>query len=74
MGGGRVARGRGFKLPLAQGLVLWLPSHRAPFVLWISSFLSLGVTLFPLAGVGIFGLLGVRLILRVFVQEGLVTR
>ena len=28
------------------------------------------MSLFSLAGVGIFGLLGVRLILRVFVQKG----
>ncbi len=53
-----------------MGVLLWLPSHRAPFVLWLSSFPRLGVSLFSLAGVGLFGLLGIRLILRVFVQEG----
>jgi hypothetical protein len=37
--------------------------------LWLSSFLSLGVTLFFLAGVGLFGLFGVRLILRVERKE-----
>ena len=61
---------RGGKPLLALGLVLWLPSHRALVVLWPSSFLRLGVSLFVLASVGLFGLLGVRLILRVFVQEG----
>ncbi len=54
--------------------MVWLPSHRAHVVLWLSSFLILGVTLFFLAGVGLFGLLGVCLILRVFVQEGLAAR
>ena len=67
---GRIARGRGFWLPLTLGLVMWLPSHRTPLVLWLSSFLRLGVSLFSLAGVGLFGFLGVRLILSVFVQEG----
>ena len=53
---------------------MWMPSLRAPFVVWLSSFLSLGVTFFSFAGVGIFGLLEIHLILRVFVQEGLVAR
>ena len=52
----------------------WLPSHRAPVVLWLSSFLGLGVALFPLAGVGLLCFLGVGLILGVFVLEGLATR
>ena len=60
--------------PLFLGLVVWLPSHRAPFVLWHSSFLSLGVALFSLAGVSFLGLLGVSLILRVFIQEGFAAR
>ena len=58
-------------MPLALGPVVWLPSQRAPVVLWLSSFLSLVVTLFPLAGVGLFGLLRVSPVLRVFVLEGL---
>jgi hypothetical protein len=49
---------------------MWLPSHRAPFVLWLSAFFCFGVTLFSLAGDGLFGLLGIRVILGVAVQEG----
>ena len=65
-------------MPLALGMVMWLPSHRAPFVLWYSPFLSLGDTLFSLAGVSLFGLLaravlfGGCFILQVFVHGGLV--
>ena len=51
--------------------MVWLLPHRAPIVLWLSSFLSLVFTLFPLADVGLFSLLGVRLILRVFFQKSL---
>ena len=58
------------QLPLSLVPVVWMPSHRAPFVLWLSSLLSLVVTLFSLAGVGLFSLLGVRLILRVFFPRG----
>ena len=58
------------KPPLALGIVRWLPSHRAPVVLRSSSLLGLGVSFLSLAGVGFFGLLGVRLILGVVVQEG----
>ena len=53
-------------------LVRWLPSHRAPVVLCSSSFLGLGVAFFSLAGVGLFYLLGVCLILKVIVHEGFV--
>ena len=56
-----------FEEPLALGPAVWLPSYRAPVVLWPSSFLGLDVTLFPLACIGLFGFLGVSLILGVFV-------
>jgi hypothetical protein len=59
LGGGVVPLETEFEEPLALGPVVWLPSHRAHVVLWPSSFLGLGVTLFPLAGVGLFGFLGV---------------
>ena len=74
LGGGAVPLEHEFDEPLAPGPVVWLPSHRAPVVLWPSSFLGLGVTLFPLAGVGLFCFLGVSLILGLFVQEGFATR
>ena len=37
--------------------VPWLPSHRAPIVLWLSSCFRLWVALFALAGVSLLGLL-----------------
>ena len=49
----------------------WLPSHRAHGVLWLSSCLRLGVALFTLSGAGLLVLLGVRLVLGIFLQEGL---
>jgi len=52
----------------------WLPSHRIPVVLWLSSCLGYGVVLFTLSGVGLLGLLLVSLILGIFFQEGLVAR
>ena len=55
-----------------SGPVSWLLSHRALVVSWMSSFLILWVVFFCLAGVGLLGLFLVRLVLRIFVQEGLV--
>ena len=54
------------------GLCPWLSSHRAPFVLYRLSFLVLRAALFALVGVGLLCLLGVCLVLRVLVHEGLV--
>ena len=54
-----------------SGLGPWLPSHRAHAVLWLSSFPILLVALFSLAGVGLLGLLSVRLVFGVFFQESL---
>ena len=50
----------------------WLPSHRAPIVLCLHSFLGLGVVFFALAGVGLFGLLGVGFVFGVFFHERLI--
>ena len=61
-------------LCLTLNLMRWLPSHRAPVVLCVSSFLGLGVVFLPFAGVGLFGLLGVRLILGIIFHAGFVTR
>jgi hypothetical protein len=47
-------------LPPLLCLVMWLPSHRAPSLLCRSSSVSLGVTLFFLAFVLLFGLLALR--------------
>ncbi len=52
-------------------LVRWLPSRRAPVILCSSSIFDLEVAFFALAGVGIFGLLGVRFVLVALVHEGL---
>ena len=47
----------------------WLPSHRARIVLCLPSFMRLGVVFFALAGVGLFGFLGVGFVFGVFVHE-----
>ncbi len=52
----------------------WPPFHWAPLFLYFYSFLGLGVVLLSLAGVGLLGLLGVRLFLLVVLHEGLATR
>ena len=48
-----------------------VPSHRAHVVLCRPSLLILGVAFFAFAGVGLLGLLGVCLVLRVLVHEEL---
>ncbi len=56
---GRVSQGL-VQLPPLLCLVMWLSSHRAPSVLCRSSSVSLGVTLFSLACVRLYGLLTLR--------------
>ncbi len=45
------------------------PVHRAPVGLWSSSFVVLVFACFTLAGVNLFGLLGIYFVLKVFVHE-----
>ncbi len=52
----------------------WPLLHWVPWFWYFYSFLSLGVVLLSLAGVGILSLLGVRLFLWVVLHEGLATR
>ena len=52
-------------------LVQWLSFHRAHVAFCFPQFFVLGVAFFALFGVGLFGLLEFRFVLRVLVYEGL---